>query len=138
MIPELFPEGSDGTRMSARALVPDKDEDTSNRELAQRIRDHPFLDAAHCTDSLSGNATQQQMQVACPPGSSANDFVQIEGPGGQLMQVQIPAGVSAGQVFTVQLAAPPAGTSRESELPDEVGVAETANPLAEGGSTDTS
>ena len=133
MIPELFPEGSDGTHMSARALVPDKDEDTSNRELAQRIRDHPFLDAAHCTDSLSGNATQQQMQVACPPGSSANDFVLIQGPGGQMMQVQIPAGVSPGQVFMVQVASPPVGgRGRESEMTDKVGVREMTNPLADG------
>ena len=43
-----------------------------------------------------------------PPGCGAGDTVAIATPSGQQVQVQIPTGVVAGQVFNVQLpAAPP-------------------------------
>ena len=47
----------------------------------------------------------QMMQVTCPAGSKAGDSVQISTPAGA-MQVIIPQGVSAGQTFSVQVAAP--------------------------------
>ena len=47
----------------------------------------------------------QMMQVACPPGMKAGETVQIVTPAGP-MHVVIPQGVSEGQAFSVQVAAP--------------------------------
>jgi len=47
----------------------------------------------------------QMMQVACPAGMKAGETVQIVTPAGP-MQVAIPQGVSEGQTFSVQVAAP--------------------------------
>ena len=61
----------------------------------------------------------QQMQVTCPPGMKEGDTVQISTPGGQ-MQVAIPAGVTAGKVFMVQVAAPPTQQAMARDLPPGV------------------
>ena len=47
------------------------------------------------------------MMVTCPPGIGPNQAFQVAGPGGQLMQVLVPAGVPAGGQFVVQMPAAP-------------------------------
>jgi len=40
-----------------------------------------------------------QMQVQCPPGASAGQFIQISTPDGRMMQVQVPEGIQEGMSF---------------------------------------
>ena len=46
------------------------------------------------------------MDVTCPPGCKEGDQVRIQSPAGQVIQVAVPPGVSAGQVFQAQVPAP--------------------------------
>ena len=43
------------------------------------------------------------MDVTCPPGCKEGDQVRIQSPAGQVIQVAVPPGVSAGQVFQAQV-----------------------------------
>ena len=61
--------------------------------------------AAVASVAPMGVPPTQMMQVACPAGSKAGETVQIVTPAGP-MQVLIPQGVSEGQTFSVQVAAP--------------------------------
>ena len=45
------------------------------------------------------------VMVTCPPGMKPGDAVQVAGPGGQMLQVQVPPGVVAGGQFMVQVPA---------------------------------
>ena len=49
------------------------------------------------------------MSVTCPGGVGPGGLVSITTPSGQQMTVAVPAGVSPGQVFTVQIAGEYAG-----------------------------
>ena len=53
------------------------------------------------------------VMVTCPPGAKAGDRLQVAGPGGQMMQVPVPAGVRAGGQFMVQMPAAPVVTTTD-------------------------
>ena len=59
-------------------------------------------------------STLPQLQVAVPPGVSAGQMMQVNGPGGQAMMVAVPAGLGPGDIFAVNFPAssapPPPGT----------------------------
>lgn len=48
-------------------------------------------------------AATQLMQIQIPQGVSGGMMLQIQAPSGQLMQVQVPQGLSAGMTFQVQM-----------------------------------
>ena len=57
-----------------------------------------------------------QMSVQCPPGVSAGSMVRITDPSGQQLDVVVPAGITEGMSFQVQVAPPP-GAARTTAPP---------------------
>lgn len=49
-----------------------------------------------------GTVAVKQMQVQVPHGCGPGDSLQVQTPEGQTVQVNVPAGIMAGQNFTVQ------------------------------------
>lgn len=58
-------------------------------------------------EAMATENGEQKMQVTCPAGSNAGDSLQIQGPNGERMKIQVPAGVSPGEVFMVAMAGRP-------------------------------
>ena len=54
-------------------------------------------------------AYQASVMVTCPIGLKPGDALQVAGPAGQMMQVQVPQGVAPGGQFAVQMPAAPVG-----------------------------
>ena len=51
--------------------------------------------------------------ATCPTGLKPGDALQVAGPAGQMMQVQVPLGVAPGGQFAVQMPAAPVGMAAQ-------------------------
>ena len=58
-------------------------------------------------------AYQTSVMVTCPIGLKPGDALQVAGPAGQMMQVQVPLGVAPGGQFAVQMPAAPVGMAAQ-------------------------
>ena len=58
-------------------------------------------------------AYQTSVMVTCPIGLKPGDALQVGGPAGQMMQVQVPLGVAPGGQFAVQMPAAPVGMAAQ-------------------------
>ena len=58
-------------------------------------------------------AYQTSVMVTCPIGLKPGDALQVGGPAGQMMQVQVPLGVALGGQFAVQMPAAPVGMAAQ-------------------------
>ena len=58
-------------------------------------------------------AYQTSVMVTCPIGLKPGDALQVAGPAGQMMQVQVPLDVAPGGQFAVQMPAAPVGMAAQ-------------------------
>ena len=70
------------------------------------------------------------MDVTCPPGCKEGDQVRIQSPAGQVIQVAVPPGVSAGQVFQAQVPAPDQQIHQGMPVVQPMAVAQPIAPIA--------
>ena len=59
----------------------------------------------------------QMMMVTCPPGVCSGQAIQVTGANGQPVQLTVPAGISEGQQFQVQMPAAPVAVATAVAVP---------------------
>ena len=98
-----------------RQVSSKEDSGRALEEVEVGVRSKPTAVPMHQPAAAVAVASAMPMQqpamtsviVTCPPGMKPGDAVQVAGPGGQMMQVQVPMGVMAGGQFQVQVPAVP-------------------------------
>mmetsp|Transcript_64823 Transcript_64823/g.163268 ORF Transcript_64823/g.163268 Transcript_64823/m.163268 type:complete len:742 (+) Transcript_64823:83-2308(+) len=89
--------------MEKHAVAYPPDQETMKRVFGEELPPAPTSVVA----PTGGQLQAQQMAVQVPEGATPGTSLQVQAPGGQLVQVQVPDGVAPGQTMMVQVPSAP-------------------------------